>query len=141
LSPDNASPSGPNIDLLKLEDEIGQLLKQKRKKEAVQRYMAVTGEKKERAEHTVKRLAMLSGLKTGACFIATACYGEDAPEVMALRRFRDERLLSLAVGRALVRAYYLLSPALAGWLKGRPWGQRLVRSFLLGPLLRAVRRL
>lgn len=51
---------------------------------------------------------------TGGCYIATAVYGSyDAPEVVVLRRFRDERLQRTALGRGVITAYYALSPALA----------------------------
>lgn len=51
---------------------------------------------------------------TGGCYIATAVYGSyDAPEVMVLREFRDERLRRTALGRAFIATYYALSPAMA----------------------------
>ncbi|WP_157155919.1 CFI-box-CTERM domain-containing protein [Diaminobutyricimonas sp. LJ205] len=51
---------------------------------------------------------------TGGCYIATAVYGSyDAPEVMVLRKFRDERLQRSAPGRGVIAAYYAVSPALA----------------------------
>ena len=41
------------------------------------------------------------------CFIATIVYdGPDAPEVKALRRFRDDVLIPNPAGNALVKAYY-----------------------------------
>jgi hypothetical protein len=65
------------------------------------------------------------------CFIATAVYGNPfAPEVVAWRRFRDGRLMPNAPGRALVRAYYALSPALARRLSGRTALNRLARRAL-----------
>lgn len=58
--------------------------------------------------------------KTGACFIATVAFGEDAKELAAFRRFRDERLLPHAPGRLLVRAYYAFGPRLAVSVAKRP---------------------
>lgn len=50
----------------------------------------------------------------GGCYIATAVYGSyDSPSVLTLRRYRDETLERSAVGRILVRGYYLVSPPLA----------------------------
>jgi len=55
------------------------------------------------------------------CFIATAVYGSyDAPQVVSLRRFRDEKLMSYSIGRLFIAAYYQLSPPLAQWLKNSP---------------------
>lgn len=78
---------------------------------------------------------------TGGCFLATAAYGSPlAPEVDALRAFRDRVLLPTAWGRALVRVYERLSPPLAGWIAPRAGARRLVRALLIGPLVRWVRR-
>ncbi len=51
---------------------------------------------------------------TSGCFVATAAFGEGAPELDAFRRFRDDVLLPRAAGRAFVRAYYAVGPSLAG---------------------------
>lgn len=50
----------------------------------------------------------------GFCYIATAVYGSyHSPEVMVLRRFRDETLEKSLAGRMFIRVYYTLSPPLA----------------------------
>lgn len=50
----------------------------------------------------------------GGCYIATAVYGSyDAPPVLVLRRFRDERLSQSILGRIFIRAYYAVSPTMA----------------------------
>jgi cold shock CspA family protein len=62
------------------------------------------------------------------CFIATAVYGDVmAPEVCALRRFRDQQLLPYAMGRVAVRGYYRVSPPIAHWLSEHPRVARRVR--------------
>jgi len=49
-----------------------------------------------------------------ACFIATAVYGDpDFPQVVALRRYRDNHLKAHLIGRAFVTVYYTVSPHLA----------------------------
>ncbi len=53
--------------------------------------------------------------KSSGCFIATATFGSElAPEVVFLRRFRDEVLLQSVSGRIFIQAYERLSPPLAG---------------------------
>ncbi len=90
----------------------------------------------------VPRIAMHYGKPTGSfcpfcgkkhknfreCFIATAVYGDAmAPEVCALRRFRDQRLMPYRLGRAAVRGYYRISPPVAHWLSEHPRAARRVR--------------
>ena len=58
--------------------------------------------------------------KFTACFIATAVYGDSrAPEVIAIRRFRNEVLEPRWYGRILIRCYYRISPPLARMIRGR----------------------
>ncbi|HQP95059.1 MAG TPA: fibronectin type III domain-containing protein, partial [Myxococcota bacterium] len=57
----------------------------------------------------------------GFCFIATAAWGSYmAPEVRALRLFRDTYLMTNGLGRAFVRLYYATSPALADAISSSP---------------------
>ena len=67
----------------------------------------------------------------GSCYIATAVYGSyDAPQVLSLRRFRDERLATSAPGRAFIRWYYAVSPRLANHFAGTSVPNRLARVVL-----------
>ena len=51
--------------------------------------------------------------KSEGCYIATMVYGDyDHPQVMHLRRYRDERLLKSKWGRCFVKIYYFVSPKL-----------------------------
>ncbi len=61
---------------------------------------------------TEQRIAgAMSFDKEKACYIATTVYGDtDAPEVMALRQFRDNVLRGYVFGPWLIRLYYKYSP-------------------------------
>jgi hypothetical protein len=70
-------------------------------------------------------------LKSRACFIATAAYGDpDAPEVESLRRFRDNVLLKSRFGTAFVRFYYAVSPPLARVVARHPRLRTAIRRAL-----------
>lgn len=64
------------------------------------------------------------------CFIATATWGAADPRTQQLRDWRDRVLLTHAFGRAVVRAYYAISP----------WMVRLLQRWpvLRGPTERAL---
>lgn len=86
----------------------------------------------------------LSNVKTssgGMCFIATAAYGSSlAPEVIIFNRFRDQVLMKSKIGIAFTKTYYLVSPPVASLISQANFLRGLVRSFLLTPLLRLVKR-
>jgi Fibronectin type III domain len=68
----------------------------------------------------------------GACFIATAAYGDySAPEVQVLRAFRDLYLLTNGPGRLFVQWYYRNGPAAAALLNAHPGFKPVVRAALL----------
>jgi hypothetical protein len=68
--------------------------------------------------------------KTG-CFIATAAYGSPlASELDVLRSFRDKRMLRNMIGKAMVVAYYTISPPIASVIAGRQTLKRIVRSWI-----------
>ena len=69
--------------------------------------------------------------KKEGCYIATAVYGSyDAPQVLTLRRFRDQQLKKTALGRLFIRVYYRLSPPAAARLRNARHVNRLVRRCL-----------
>jgi len=64
----------------------------------------------------------------GSCFIATAAFrGANAPEVIALRSFRERRLRPFRYGRLVIRAYGILSPPLANLIRRSPALARMSR--------------
>lgn len=69
----------------------------------------------------------------GACFIATAVYADyNHPQVISLRKFRDQQLKNSAIGRNFVTFYYKKSPAFAEKLKTMPITSAVIRSLLNG---------
>lgn len=50
----------------------------------------------------------------GSCFVATAAYrGSEHPDVVFLRKFRDESLTRYMIGRVVIEVYWLIGPVLA----------------------------
>jgi len=69
--------------------------------------------------------------RTG-CFIATAAYGTPmAEEVQILRDFRDEYLLTNALGQVFVDFYYGTSPRIAEFITDHPGLKPIVRAGLV----------
>ena len=69
--------------------------------------------------------------QSGGCYIATAVYGSyEAPEVLVLRRWRDESLTRTAAGRGLVRLYYATSPTVVRVCGDRRWFSDPIRRAL-----------
>ncbi len=66
----------------------------------------------------------------GPCFLATAVYGEHAPELDAFRDLRDRHLRRSRPGRLFIRVYYLAGPALAAVVRNLPPLQRAARVIL-----------
>jgi len=67
----------------------------------------------------------------GGCYIATMAYGSyEHPQVMELRKFRDEILATTALGRMIISFYYNVSPKLVALLKGKSIINSAIRTSL-----------
>lgn len=71
------------------------------------------------------------------CYVATCVYGSyDCPQVWTLRRFRDNILGKNALGRAFIRTYYAISPAIVRRFGDTAWFRTMWRSVLDGMVRR-----
>ena len=67
----------------------------------------------------------------GGCFVATAAYGHRMePDVVALRRFRDHHLVNYRLGRAFIRAYWVVGPKMAARVSPESRSGRMLRCVL-----------
>jgi hypothetical protein len=88
-------------------------------------------EKKEEAER-----------KKGQCLIATTCYGNyDAPEVLVLRQYRDDKLLKTLGGKVFVKFYYSVSPFFATLISESDLLKRTLRLYFLEPIVKQIQHL
>jgi hypothetical protein len=79
-------------------------------------------------------------LPTGACFVATVAFGDEAaPELDVLRGFRDRVLARSQGGRRFIDWYYREGPALARRVAAHP-PLRLVVRAALGVVVRVIAR-
>jgi hypothetical protein len=61
------------------------------------------------------------------------------PEVVTLKKFRDNILKKSALGRSFIKAYYRYSPPMARYISDKPKLKALVR-WCLKPVVRAIKR-
>ena len=100
--------------LKKLYDEI----ERTGDRELTQVASAVKGELEKEADNVSSITKQVkeegTSVSSEGCYIATAVYGDyDAPQVLTLRKFRDEFLLHHWWGKLFVRLYYFVSPSIA----------------------------
>lgn len=68
---------------------------------------------------------------SSGCYIATMAYGDyDHPQVIELRKFRDEFLNKSTFGRGFIRFYYKYSPLLVERLKDKQKTNNIIRTLL-----------
>ena len=84
------------------------------------------------AKSTAKKVAStISSATDSGCYIATMAYGDyDHPQVMELRRFRDDFLSKTVIGRNFIKFYYRYSPSLVEKLKNRQSINLIIRKGL-----------
>jgi len=76
-----------------------------------------------------------------ACFVATACYGEyEAPEVLILRKYRDNVLLKSKFGKLLVKFYYFVSPPFATLIRNSNSTKTFIRKYILEPIILKIKQ-
>lgn len=81
-----------------------------------------------------------SNKNKSGCYIATVCYGNEfAPEVTALKLFRDEALTKTIFGRLFIKTYYLLSPPIAARLKNKTRLNTFIREKILNKIVKKIK--
>ncbi|MFT5823243.1 MAG: hypothetical protein ACI8ZM_004504 [Crocinitomix sp.] len=75
--------------------------------------------------------ASAESVSDSGCYVATMAYGSyDAPQVMTLRRFRDQFLQKYGWGRAFIQWYYRHSPGFVAKHQSKKWLHTIVRGGL-----------
>jgi hypothetical protein len=76
----------------------------------------------------------------GSCFVATAAYQDPLhPDVVFLRKFRDEFLVKRSWGRTFIHLYWLIGPSLARPVRKISF-LRLFFKIMIGLIVRAIAR-
>jgi hypothetical protein len=77
------------------------------------------------------RTGSSGGSGSSGCYIATMAYGDyEHPQVLELRKFRDEVLLKSNLGTYLVKIYYKVSPRMVEILKNQKSVNSAIRGIL-----------
>lgn len=85
----------------------------------------------QQAKSTAKQVGSTIGKATDGCYIATMAYGSyEHPQVLELRKFRDEILRKTFAGRFFIKNYYSISPKLVKILKNNKTINDLIRKGL-----------
>lgn len=79
--------------------------------------------------------------QSGACFVVTAAMGDAShPDVVVLRRFRDDWLLKRPVGRLAISWYYRLGPTLAASIGKSALRKRIAYAVVVRPTVTLASR-
>lgn len=108
-------------------------------KSALQSILTQLGGSSSSSSSTSRTTSSSSSGSSGGCYIATMAYGSyEHPQVLQLRKFRDETLSSSAFGRRFISAYYKVSPKLVELLKGKQKINSAIRT-LLNTFIRIIK--
>jgi len=78
--------------------------------------------------------------EASTCFVATAAFGTDShPDVVVLRHFRDDFLMTRHWGRRLVSMYVNLSPPIADFISRNRTFRGMARHLIVIPAARLIR--
>jgi hypothetical protein len=90
-----------------------------------------TSNSKRGLQQLIGQIKQAKSSNSGGCYIATMAYGDyDHPQVMKLRRFRDDVLSESAFGRMFIKVYYALSPRFVRILRNSKGVNTLIRKLL-----------
>lgn len=135
-------PSPPSLLILNLAEQYTHKGDRERARQILSTLVQTHANEADEVDGNVRRIARnhLDELdrqsKKSGCFVATAVYqDEGAPELVRLRRFRDERLTCHWLGRVFVRIYCKVSPPLARLIARSGWVRAAVRRLVLRPAL------
>lgn len=80
---------------------------------------------------TAKKVSTTVSTAGGGCYIATMAYGDyEHPQVLELRKFRDDILSKSILGRNFIKLYYNYSPSLVEKLKNKQGVNLIIRKIL-----------
>lgn len=83
------------------------------------------------AKSTAKKVGSTISSASDGCYIATMAYGDyDHPQVLELRKFRDDFLSRTMLGRSFIKLYYRYSPSLVQRLKNKQGINLIIRKGL-----------
>lgn len=83
------------------------------------------------AKSTAKKVGSTISSASDGCYIATMAYGDyDHPQVLELRKFRDDFLSRTMLGRSFIKLYYSYSPSLVQRLKNKQGINFIIRKGL-----------
>lgn len=92
------------------------------------------GQQKDRARGQVAHQRYLEeGMSSRGdrrCFVSTCVFGQDAPETLVLRQYRNAVLLHSWCGRWIVALYYRIAPSMCAYLACSPAAIEVTRKVL-----------